>query len=686
MGEVGGAVIAISLVLVAVFVPVAFFPGTTGRIYHQFALTIAVSVAHLGVQRADAHAGAVARCCCSRTGGQGGSSAASTRVIDAFAMLRRGRCGARAAARRRVASSSSRWSRPRRCSSERADRLHPRRGPGLLHRLDPGARRARRSSDERRRQAVETDARGAARGPACSRSGGFLRGNGPNHRAGLRAAEALGRAQRQGARRAGRDRAAARPALGIGGARASAVRRRRSTASARSAASSSRCSTSRAVPLDDLAGATRGLVGARQRDARARAASSRRSPPTPQLDVEVDRQKAKALGVPLEQVFGTLSSTWAASTSTTSTTRAARTASTCRPTRSSAPSPANIWRFYVRTDPGEMIPLDARRHASRPPARRPSATTTCFAPPRSTASRRPGVARARRSRRWRRSPGRRCPTAWPPSGTGRPRAEGAGPADPIIFALGLLFVFLVLAAQYESFALPFVVMLSVPLAILGACSASSCAGSPNDVFCQIGLVMLGRPREQERHPHRRVRRAAARARAVDPRGRGQGRRDRLRPILMTSIAFLLGVVPLMLATGAGGRPNSLGTAVFGGMLVSTLLNLYFIPVLYVGFETLREHVRSNRTARIRDNRSMQNDVQRVTRRPVTTLGVAARRLAASCDEPPPSDVGSGRAGDEEKCRRRRVLSVGMGGGGRVRAHRARCRCLETSRLPQGVQR
>jgi HAE1 family hydrophobic/amphiphilic exporter-1 len=151
-----------------------------------------------------------------------------------------------------------------------------------------------------------------------------------------------------------------------------------------------------------------------------------------------------------------------------------------------------------------------------------------------------------------------------------------------IFLLGIVFVFLVLVAQYESFVLPLVIILSVPLAILGGLGLQAARGLANDVFCQVGLVMLvglasknailivefaEQLRREGQHPVDAVIAAAA---------------QRLRPILMTSIAFLLGVLPLMLATGAGaGARNSLGTTVFGGMLVSTVVNLVFIPALYV---------------------------------------------------------------------------------------------------------
>jgi HAE1 family hydrophobic/amphiphilic exporter-1 len=165
----------------------------------------------------------------------------------------------------------------------------------------------------------------------------------------------------------------------------------------------------------------------------------------------------------------------------------------------------------------------------------------------------------------------------------------SGRTTILLFGLGVLVVYLTLSAQYESFVLPFIVLLAVPMAMLGALIAVSLRGLQNDVYCQIGLVML-------------VGLASKNAILIvefaeQLRERGiplveatiEAARIRLRPILMTSFAFILGVVPLMTAQGAGqeGR-HSVGTTVFGGMIMSTLLNLFFIPVLYLIIEGWRE--------------------------------------------------------------------------------------------------
>jgi len=157
----------------------------------------------------------------------------------------------------------------------------------------------------------------------------------------------------------------------------------------------------------------------------------------------------------------------------------------------------------------------------------------------------------------------------------------------ILFGLGLVFVYLTLAAQYESFVLPFIVLLAVPVALLGAIGAQFLRGLQNDVYCQIGLVMLiglssknailiVEFAEQLRAQGKSIAEAAVEAARI-----------RLRPILMTSFAFILGVVPLVVATGAGKAGRiSVGTTVFGGMIAATTLNLLFIPLLYVIVRTI----------------------------------------------------------------------------------------------------
>jgi HAE1 family hydrophobic/amphiphilic exporter-1 len=159
--------------------------------------------------------------------------------------------------------------------------------------------------------------------------------------------------------------------------------------------------------------------------------------------------------------------------------------------------------------------------------------------------------------------------------------ESSGKAI-VIFALGILVVYLTLSAQYESFALPFIILLSVPMAVLGALGAVHARGLADDVYCQIGLVMLiGLAAKNAILIVEFAEQLRAKGRSI-PEAAIEAAELRLRPILMTSFAFILGVLPLVFASGAGalGR-HSVGTTIVGGMLLSTVLNLIFIPVLYV---------------------------------------------------------------------------------------------------------
>lgn len=163
--------------------------------------------------------------------------------------------------------------------------------------------------------------------------------------------------------------------------------------------------------------------------------------------------------------------------------------------------------------------------------------------------------------------------------------EGVPPA--VVFGMSLLFVFLILAALYESWTLPFSVLLGTPIAVFGAYAALWARGMENNIYAQIGLVML-------------IGMAAKNAILIVEfaklaRERGEplldaaleGARLRLRPIIMTSFAFIMGCVPLWLATGSGAVARRvMGTTVIGGMLAATLLAIFLIPVTYYVVEKL----------------------------------------------------------------------------------------------------
>jgi HAE1 family hydrophobic/amphiphilic exporter-1 len=303
----------------------------------------------------------------------------------------------------------------------------------------------------------------------------------------------------------------------------------------------------------------------------------------PQVLVTIDREKAKAMSVPLSQITTTLS-VFMGSEYINDFDYNNRTyrvfIQADQPFRMTA---RDLHNYYVRSDSGQMVPLDnlvTVAENSGPPV---ITHYNLFRSVEIDGSKGPGYSSSQgltameEVAKQNMMPG--MTFQW--TGLTLDEIESSGKAL-IIFGLGLLVVYLTLSAQYESFALPFIILLAVPMAVLGALGLVSLRGLSNDVYCQIGLVMLiglsaknsiliVEFAEQMRRKGRSISEAAIEAAEL-----------RLRPILMTSFAFILGVLPLVFATGAGalGR-RSVGTTIVGGMLLSTVLNLVFIPVLYV---------------------------------------------------------------------------------------------------------
>jgi hydrophobic/amphiphilic exporter-1 (mainly G- bacteria), HAE1 family len=342
--------------------------------------------------------------------------------------------------------------------------------------------------------------------------------------------------------------------------------------------------------LEELAGATQGLI--RQAFARKELASMY-TPFTandPQYLVTIDRGKAKSLHVPLSQITDTLG-VYMGSAYVNDFDFNARSyrvyVQADKPFRATA---QDMKQFYVRSDSGAMVPLDNLISITQTTTPQVISHYNLFRSAEIDGSAKPGFSSGQAIAAMEEL-AKGMPQGFSYSWTGLSLEElQAGGTSLILFGLGTLVVYLTLSAQYESFVLPFIVLLAVPMALLGALSAQWLRGQQNDVFCQVGLVMLvGLASKNailivefaEQLRERGVPLVEATVQAAN---------IRLRPILMTSLAFILGVVPLVVASGAGenGR-HSVGTTVFGGMIMSTILNLFFIPVLYLIIEAWREH-------------------------------------------------------------------------------------------------
>jgi HAE1 family hydrophobic/amphiphilic exporter-1 len=311
----------------------------------------------------------------------------------------------------------------------------------------------------------------------------------------------------------------------------------------------------------------------------------------PQLYAEVDREKVKSLGIPLQSVFNTLQAnlgsayvndfnlfgrTWRVMVQADQQFRA---------------EVGDIQRLEVRDATGNMIPLGTLASVRDTVGPQTVNRFNLYRSATLTGAPNAGYSEGDATDETERLAGQILPPQmgfeW--SGVTFQQKE-AGNLAPIIFGLAIVFAFLFLAAQYESWANPLSVMMSVPMAILGAAVFTLARGfiqpMENNVYTQIGIVLLIAlsaktailivefAKQQHEKEGKGIVEAAAEA-----------ARLRFRPILMTAFSFILGVVPLVIASGAGARSRiSLGTAVFGGMLVYTILGVFFIPVLYAAVE------------------------------------------------------------------------------------------------------
>ena len=308
----------------------------------------------------------------------------------------------------------------------------------------------------------------------------------------------------------------------------------------------------------------------------------------PQISVVIDRQKAQAIGVPLTQIsaaMGTfMGSTYVNDFDFNNRSYRVYVQADAQYRRTQA----DLTQYYVRADSGTMVPLDNLVAITNTSGPQVIYHYNLFRSAEIDGSPAPGLSSgqglAEMTALFNQHKLTGMSYEW--TGLALEEIETQGKAI-IIFSLGLFVVYLTLSAQYESFALPFIILLAVPMAILGALGLIAARGLVDDVYVQIGLVMLiglsaknsiliVEFAEQLLHRGRSITEAAIEAAEL-----------RLRPILMTSVAFILGVLPLYFATGSGsnGR-HSVGTAVVGGMVLSTILNLAFIPVLYVLMKTL----------------------------------------------------------------------------------------------------
>jgi HAE1 family hydrophobic/amphiphilic exporter-1 len=341
-------------------------------------------------------------------------------------------------------------------------------------------------------------------------------------------------------------------------------------------------------PISGLADAAASLAAAANRSGQVVGLFSSFRANEPQLILDIDRDKARSLGLPLREVTDALQVFLGSAyvNDFDFNNRAYRVY--VQADQQYRADPKALAELYARTDGGAMVPLDTVVHAHEATAPQVINHFNLFRSAELNGSAAPGRSSGEALRAMERISSETLPPGFDFAWAGQSLQEiKAGSQTIFVFALSLTVVYLVLAAQYESWVLPLIILLGVPLAVVGGLGAQWLRGLANDVFCQVGLVLLiGLAAKNSILIVEFAEQLRARGLSILDAAVEAGR-IRLRPILMTSLAFILGVLPLAFATGAGaGARNSVGTSVAGGMATSTFLSVIFIPVLYVVIRSL----------------------------------------------------------------------------------------------------
>lgn len=337
------------------------------------------------------------------------------------------------------------------------------------------------------------------------------------------------------------------------------------------------------LPLDQFVANTFGFIGAASQNPNIQQPFTTYTANTPQLLVQVNRDRAKALNVDIGDIFSTLQGFLGSEYVNDFTLDQENYRVYIQADQQFRSNPQDINQFYVRSQDDQLIQLGNLITVTPTTSAQTITHYNLYRSISVQGSAAPGKSSGEALRAMEETAAQTLPAGMSYEWTGTALEElSSGGQAPFIFGLGIIMVFLVLAAQYESFFDPAIILFSVPLAVLGALLAEQFRGLPNDIYCQIGLVLLiGLASKNSilivEYANQLREEGLSTVQATI-----EASQERLRPILMTAISGLVGFLPLAIATGAGAESRqSLGTALFGGYLVSTFLSLFIVPVLYI---------------------------------------------------------------------------------------------------------
>jgi HAE1 family hydrophobic/amphiphilic exporter-1 len=312
----------------------------------------------------------------------------------------------------------------------------------------------------------------------------------------------------------------------------------------------------------------------------------------PQLQLEVNDEKANQLGVNVKDVLQTMQAYFGSAQASDFNRFGKYYRVVVQADVADKTDPASIDRVFVKNRTGEMVPINTLVKLTRVYGSETASRYNLFNSIQVNAIPKPGYSSGDAIKAIQEVAKDELPAGFAFQFSGQTREEiSSGGQSTVVFILCLVFVYFLLAAQYESYILPFAIILSIPTGIFGVFVAIGLAGIENNIYVQVALIMLiGLLAKNailivEFALQRRRNREGLVAAALD------GAKSRLRPIIMTSLAFIAGMIPMMSATGPSAQGNhSISIGAAGGMLSGVLLGLFIIPVLFVIFQHLQERI------------------------------------------------------------------------------------------------